>query len=420
MSMKTTLTGSKKTQSFCRFCSQNTIKSFLNLGDMHLTGYFPDIDVEIPKKPLNLGKCESCGLVQLVDRSSISELYGKEYGYESNLNSSMKNHLQKTAQYLEKRFNLTLNDYVLDIASNDGTLLSGYRKVKEITGIDPIVDYLNNHYPESSIKISSFFSAEAVQERIIHKFKMITSFSVFYDLDDPIRFAIDVEKLLTPDGVWVLEQSYLPSMFNTLGFDTICHEHLLYLTLTDLHNIAQSAGLKIFDVRLNEVNGGSFQVYVCKADNKILSINPFVKWLINWEKESEVASFENCLIFASNVQKFAQDFRKLLQSYKDSDFHIFGLGASTKGNVLLQFCGLGDLLVDIGEINPKKFNKYTPGTKIKIINEEKYLGKIASDMSKHLGVILPWHFKNSIKISAEDYLKNGGILLAPLPFPTIV
>ena len=161
--MESTLTGSINPQSLCRFCSQNTIKSFLNLGDMHLTGYFPDIDIEIPKKPLNLGKCESCGLVQLVDRSSSSELYGKEYGYESNLNSSMKDHLQKTAQYLEKRFNLTQNDHVLDIASNDGTLLSGYSTVKEITGIDPIIDYLNNHYPESSIKISSFFSAKAVQ-----------------------------------------------------------------------------------------------------------------------------------------------------------------------------------------------------------------------------------------------------------------
>jgi hypothetical protein len=387
---------------------------------MHLTGYFPDIDVEIPKKPLNLGKCDSCGLVQLVDRSSISELYGKEYGYESNLNSSMKDHLKKTARYLENRFNLNRNDHVLDIASNDGTLLSGFTKVRYTTGIDPIIEYVNNLYPRSTIKISSFFSARSVQERNTNKFKLITSFSVFYDLDNPTQFALDVEKLLTPDGVWILEQSYLPSMFNTLGFDTICHEHLLYLTVTDIQNIVQLAGLKIFDVRINEINGGSFQVYVCKTNNQILSVNPFVKWLIEWEKNSEVASFENCLIFASNVRNFALDFRNLLQSYKDNAFHIFGLGASTKGNVLLQFCGLGDLLQDIGEINPKKFDKYTPGTKIKIVNESKYLQKTDADMSKHLGIILPWHFKNSIKRSAESYLNNGGILLAPLPFPAVV
>ena len=418
--MESTLAESKKSQSNCRSCLNGNIKSFLNLGDMYLTGYFPEINIDIPKQPLDLGKCDSCGLVQLVDRSSITELYGKEYGYESNLNESMKTHLQNTARYLEERFNLSVNDYILDIASNDGTLLSGYKNSTKLFGIDPIIGYLNDHYPASAIKVSSFFSKKAMEEYNKNKFKLITSFSVYYDLDDPVQFALDVESVLTDDGVWVLEQSYLPSMINALGFDTICHEHLLYLTLTDLDNIFQKSGLKIFDVKINEINGGSFQVYVCKIKNTTLSINPYVSWLINWEKSSKITSYENCLVFASNVRNFAINFRQLLQTYKDNNFYIFGLGASTKGNVLLQYCNLGDIIIEVGEINPKKFNKYTPGTKIKIVNETKYLGKNNTNMSNYLGIILPWHFKNSIKKSAEEYLNKGGILIAPLPFPTII
>jgi len=418
--MGTNLAESKNQSSYCRSCIEGKIKSFLDLGEMYLTGYFPEVDIEIPKQSLNLGKCDSCGLVQLVDKTPIASLYGEEYGYESNLNDSMKTHLQSTARYLEARFNLNENDFVLDIASNDGTLLAGYKKSKKLFGIDPIISYLNNHYPVSATKISSFFSKKALHEYTQDNFKLITSFSVYYDLEDPVQFAIDIENVLTDDGVWVLEQSYLPSMFNTLGFDTICHEHLLYFTLTDLDNIFKKAGLKIFDVRINDVNGGSFQVYVCKNKNITLDVNPYVNWLISWEKNSKVTSYENCLVFASKVKKFSIEFRELLQKYKDDGYYIFGLGASTKGNVLLQYCNLAGIIEEIGEINPKKFDKYTPGSKIKIVNEAKYLGKQNNRISNHLGIILPWHFKNSIKKSADEYLGNGGILMVPLPFPTII
>lgn len=418
--MGSDLAESKNPSTYCRSCTEGVIKSFLDLGELYLTGYFPEIDTEIPKQALNLGKCDSCGLVQLVDKTPIAGLYGEEYGYESNLNDSMKTHLQNTASNLETRFNLNENDFVLDIASNDGTLLSGYKKSKKLFGIDPIIMYLNNHYPVSATKISSFFSKEALQQYTQNKFKLITSFSVYYDLEDPVQFALDIENVLTEDGVWVLEQSYLPSMFDTLGFDTICHEHLLYFTLTDLYNIFQKSGLKIFDVRINEVNGGSFQVYVCKNTNVLLKVNPYVDWLLRWEKNSKVTSYENCLVFASNVRKFSVEFRELLQKYKDENYQIFGLGASTKGNVLLQYCNLGGIIEEIGEINPKKFDKYTPGSRIKIVNETKYLGKTGTKNSKYLGVILPWHFKNSIKKSASEYLSNGGTLMVPLPFPMVI
>jgi 2-polyprenyl-3-methyl-5-hydroxy-6-metoxy-1,4-benzoquinol methylase len=333
----------------------------------------------------------------------------------------MRTHLQSTARYLENKFELKPGDSVLDIASNDGTFLSGYSIGKfDLVGIDPLIEHLNDFYPKQTIKIRDFFSAKEINKNFSKKFKIITSFSVFYDVNHPIQFTKDIEKLLTPDGVWVLEQSYLPSMIQTLGFDTICHEHLLYLTLNDLENITKQAGLKIFNVKLNKVNGGSFQVYVCRSSSTNYETNPYVNWLLNWEIESGITSLESCLEFGRNIKQYRTYLRNLLFNFKKNKFKIFGLGASTKGNVLIQYCGLSEFISEIGEINPKKFGKVTPGTGIPIVNQKNYFDSSELNFSNHLGVILPWHFENSILNSAENYLSKNGNLLLPLPFPTII
>jgi hypothetical protein len=333
----------------------------------------------------------------------------------------MKLHLQSTAQYIERMFKPTSNDIILDIASNDGTLLSGYSaNTKELIGVDPLIRIFNDMYPKRAIKINEFFSKEAYFSRISQKAKIITSFSVFYDLEDPTKFAQDVENILEDDGVWILEQSYLPMMINTMGFDTICHEHLLYLSLNDFNRIFRQVGLQIFEAKINNVNGGSIQLYVKKSSNINHEISPYVDWLLGWENDSGVNSLENCRLFAKNVEEYSKNLRNLLESYKDLGYYIFGLGASTKGNVLLQYCNLGDLIEEIGEINPKKFGKVTPGTNIRIVNQDKMLGVQNSDTSKQLGLVIPWHFRNSIRNSAEHYLSKGGALLVPLPFPEII
>jgi len=407
--------------SCCRVCGLSTLEDFLELGNLYQTGFFPLKDERVKRSALNLSKCSNCGLVQLLNDSPIEELYGSNYGYESNLNSSMRAHLISTAKSLETKFNLTAGDAILDIASNDGTFLSGYTPdLYEIVGIDPLIDHLNDFYPENTLKIKKFFSSTEVNKCIDRKFNLITSFSVFYDLNNPVQFSKDIENLLAPEGVWVLEQSYLPSMFQTLGFDTICHEHLLYLTLSDLENITRRSGLKIFNVLINDVNGGSFQVYVCRSTSKTHQMNPYVQWLLNWEINSGITSLENCIIFSENVKRFKKELRNLLSDFKQNGFSIFGLGASTKGNVLLQYCELSEFVATIGEINPKKFGKVTPGSNIPIVNQKLLLETAEHDMSKSLGIILPWHFRNSITKSAEIYLEKKGSLLLPLPFPTVI
>jgi hypothetical protein len=405
----------------CRICTSQNIESFLDLGVLALTGKYADPGISIDKQPLNLGKCLNCGLVQLMDNFVNTDLYGAGYGYESHLNNSMKSHLQSTAKYIENRFKPSKNDIIVDVASNDGTLLSGYYvDAKKLIGIDPLINIFANKYPDSAVKINEFFSKEAYFKNADQKAKIITSFSVFYDLEDPIKFSQHIENILEEDGVWVLEQSYLPTMISSLGFDTICHEHLLYLSLSDFDRIFKQVGLEIFEAKLNNINGGSIQLYVKKSTNSSYTVSPYVEWLLHWENSSGVNSFDSCKVFAKNVKDYSLRLRKLIESYKDLGYFIFGLGASTKGNVLLQYCNLGELIEEIGEVNPKKFGKVTPGTNIPIVNQDKLIGPQNLDTTNQLGLIIPWHFRNSIKNSAEHYLSKGGSLLVPLPFPEII
>jgi hypothetical protein len=405
----------------CRICTSQNIESFLDLGVLALTGKYADPGTSIDKQPLNLGKCLNCGLVQLMDNFINTDLYGAGYGYESHLNNSMKSHLQSTAKYIENRFKPSKNDIIVDVASNDGTLLAGYSMdSKKLIGIDPLINIFVDKYPSGAIKINDFFSKEAYFKSADQKAKIITSFSVFYDLEDPIKFSQHIENILEDEGVWVLEQSYLPMMISSLGFDTICHEHLLYLSLSDFDRIFKQVGLEIFEAKLNDVNGGSLQLYVKKSTNSSHAVSPYVEWLLHWENSSGVSSFESCKVFAKNVKDYSFRLRKLIESYKDLGYFIFGLGASTKGNVLLQYCNLGELIEEIGEVNPKKFGKVTPGTNIPIVNQDKLIGPQNLDATNQLGIIIPWHFKNSIKNSANDYLSKGGSLLVPLPFPEII
>jgi hypothetical protein len=405
----------------CRICTSQNIESFLDLGVLALTGKYADPGISIDKQPLNLGKCLNCGLVQLMDNFVNTDLYGAGYGYESHLNNSMKSHLQSTAKYIENRFKPSKNDIIVDVASNDGTLLSGYSvDAKKLIGIDPLINIFANKYPDGAVKINEFFSKEAYFKNADQKAKIITSFSVFYDLEDPIKFSQHIENILEEDGVWVLEQSYLPTMISSLGFDTICHEHLLYLSLSDFDRIFKQVGLEIFEAKLNNINGGSIQLYVKKSTNSSYTVSPYVEWLLHWENSSGVNSFDSCKVFAKNVKDYSLRLRKLIESYKDLGYFIFGLGASTKGNVLLQYCNLGELIEEIGEVNPKKFGKVTPGTNIPIVNQDKLIGPQNLDTTNQLGLIIPWHFRNSIKNSAEHYLSKGGSLLVPLPFPEII
>lgn len=371
----------------CRICNSNYLDKIIDLGNLYLTGIFPKPNEQVDKSPLELCRCEKCGLVQLLHTYNLSKMYGNSYGYHSSLNKSMVNHLKDIVKYIENKININKNDYILDIGSNDCTLLKQYNKGIRF-GIDPTAEKFSKYYPKNITPIYDFFPSNKLNEYIgNNKFKIITSIACFYDLEDPVYFAKSIYDLLDDNGIWIIEQSYLFSMIQSLSFDTICHEHLEYYGLQQIKYIADLSNLKIIDINFNNVNGGSFLVTLCKKESQLEILKKdLINIILNCEKDI------NC---KKTFDKFSQDVvecKENINNFINKKNGIIGYGASTKGNVLLQYCGIDNkILPYILEVNKDKFGHETPGTKIPIINEN----KINKEDFNYL-FVLPWHFKDNI------------------------
>lgn len=401
----------------CRICGGDALDEILDLGDLALTGVFLPDGSNVPKEPLKLIRCIKCGLVQLAHNFQQSSLYTSAYGYESHLNTSMIHHLHRKARILEKAFLKDLKrPIVVDIASNDGTFLSGYARIDSVKiGVDPLIDVFSNCYPEEAIKIQSFFSKEQFWVASSEPANLVTSLSVIYDLEDPIRFARDVSAILAEGGIWHFEQSYLPSMLATKSFDTICHEHLLYLSLRDISRILSAAGMQIIDASLNSTNGGSIAV-TAKKTSEAVRVTPFVNFLLQAEDSGGITDGSKLSIFASETLSFVAQLRKILTEYKAMNYEIFGMGASTKGNVILQTAGLDGATVSaIAEVNPRKFGLQTPGSCIDIVSESILQ---SNEFEKLLVLVLPWHFRENLMSKIEKFIEPGKAL-AMFPLPQI-
>jgi len=344
-----------KTISKCRICGGNELLSVMSVGVQALTGVFPKSAEELITSGLvELVQCSSvggCGLVQLKQSYDLSEMYGMNYGYRSGLNSSMVKHLQAKVKKILASGVLQPGDIVIDIGSNDATTLRSYPENQyKLVGIDPTGIKFNSYYPPEIMLVPEFFSADAVAKAVNNKkAKVITSFSMFYDLEDPIAFACEIEGSLADEGVWIFEQSYLPAMLRTNSFDTICHEHLEFYALKQINWIAKKAGLKVLDVEFNDINGGSFSITAAKVSSKF---EP------NTEKLEKILADESALgldttkafdEFKLRVEVARKELMNFLEKAKSEGKSVCGLGASTKGNVLLQYYGIDSgLLSAIG------------------------------------------------------------------------
>ena len=391
----------------------------LSLGHQALTGVFPKSASEhVTEGPLDLVWCPESGLLQLKHTYESSEMYGDNYGYRSGLNQSMVDHLTSKVRYLERLVPLTSGDVVLDIGSNDCTTLKAYerRDIRRI-GIDPTGKKFANYYPADVKLVPDFFSAEAYHSVMDKPAKIITSIAMFYDLDAPISFAQQIERCLADDGVWHFEQSYMPSMLRLNSYDTICHEHLEYYSLGVVDKILSAAGLKIVDVIMNNINGGSFAVTATKVSNSSRKVNhAVVNWMLEQEDRMGINTPRPYRDFEERVFRHREDLVRLIRALVADGKKVFGYGASTKGNVVLQFCGLtvSDIPV-IAEVNPEKFGRVTPGTHIPIVSEAE-----ARAMKPDYFLVLPWHFKDGILRREKDYLASGGKFIFPFPEIEIV
>ncbi len=397
----------------CRSCSSKKLIECLDLGQQSLTGVFlSSKSQKISSGRLKLIFCDNCKLLQLSENFNQNEMYGENYGYKSSLNPTMVDHLKSKAIKLQMIAKLSSGDTIIDIGSNDGTFLSFFKKNYKLIGVDPTILKFQNDYKKNIIKIPNFFSKYNLNKYLLKKkAKLITSISMFYDLEEPLKFAREIYDCLDKDGIWHFEQSYMPMMIKNVSYDTICHEHLEYYSLKSTKYILSKTDFKIIDIQLNKINGGSFAVTVAKKKSKRFKKSKLVDWL---QKKEDIYNFNNLKTiksFALNVHKHKKLFKDLILNLNDMGKKVIGYGASTKGNVILQFCGIGDKLMPyIVDVNPYKRNKYTPGTKIKIINDEDFKKKDFDYM-----VALPWHFRDFIIEKEKKYLKKGKKIIFPLP-----
>jgi hypothetical protein len=344
-------------------------------------------------------------------------MYGANYGYRSGLNQSMVRHLEAKVRQLQAMVKLRTGDVVLDIGSNDGTLLKSYRHdgLQRI-GIDPTGAKFKQFYSSEIQLVCDFFSQRNFEAVASEKARIVTSIAMFYDLADPVAFARQIAAILADDGIWHFEQSYMPSMLRTKSYDTICHEHLEYYSIAVVRKVLEAAGLKVLDVQMNSVNGGSFAVTAAKKTSRYRADSPMICWLLEQEKRMGIDTPRPFREFEDHVFRHREDLRRLIRALVQDGKRIIGYGASTKGNVLLQFCGLGpDEIPAIADVNPDKFGCVTPGTHIPIVSEEE-----ARALEPDFFLVLPWHFKSGIVEREREFLENGGKMIFPFPEIEIV
>lgn len=403
----------------CRICGNPRLVTVIDLGSQALSGRFPKKDdPDPPKAPLVLVKCdnatnpEACGLVQLKHSADPGEMYGNEYGYRSGINKTMSDHLAGIVEKAKGMVSLNTGDIVLDIGSNDSTLLKSYNRsdIRRI-GIDPGGEQFRKYYPAEIRLVSDFFTAGNFTSVFPgEKAKIITSIAMFYDLEDPMTFVRNIRDVLHKDGVWVLEQSYLPTMLEMNSFDTICHEHLEYYAFHQIDWMLKKNGLKAIGIEFNFINGGSFRLSVTHVDSSLKPDSGAISTVVKREQDLRLDTMEPYRDFCNRVEDIRTRLTAVLRNQKEKGKKIYVYGASTKGNVLLHYFGIdSSLITAAAERNPEKWGSRTPGTNIPIVSEEE------ARASADYFLALPWHFKSEFLERESAFRKKGGQFIFPLP-----
>jgi len=325
----------------------------------------------------------------------------------------MVDHLKNIATISQKHVVLKKNDLIIDIGSNDGTLLNFFSPDKLILiGVDPTAHKFKKNYKKGIHIFSDFFPSRQFKKKFSNKkAKIIYSIAMFYDLDKPYDFVKEIYEGLDEKGIWVLEQSYLPVMLNQLAYDTICHEHLEYYGLRQIKWIFDRVGLKIIYINFNDTNGGSFQIIAAKHKHPFPEIKNSIKKILNNERKQGIYSLMRYKRFEKKIKQHKNALIDLIYKLKKENKKVFGYGASTKGNVLLQYCKFGPQDIPyIADVNEDKYGSYTPGTHISIIPEEQALS-----MKPDYFLVLPWHFKKNVLKRQKHFSALGGKFIFPLP-----
>jgi len=414
-----------KTRQTCRICGC-PLKEIIDLGKHHLVGYVGEGHSPIQRKvPLVLCYCDTesnengCGLVQL-KHTTPGELMYPRYFYRSGINTTMTNHLhsivdQITAFFIREGSGIEDSDTIIDIGCNDGTSLKYWasKGYNNLYGFDPAENMLEFSKKSGANITTSYFNLENVGRVKAFDAKVITSIAMFYDLEDPNEFVRDISVTLDSKGLWVFEQSYLPSMLEQNAFDTICHEHLEYYSLSTVQKLLARHGMEVVDVYLNDINGGSFQVHAShrNAFKRTLEAKARIQSLLEREFEMEIDTGEAFRLFENRVNKNNESLSSFLKQAKKEGKTVYAYGASTKGAITLQVCGItSDLIKGCADRNPMKWGTEIIGTGIPIVSED----EARADNPDYF-LVLPWHFMEEFDKREKEFRDHGGKWIVPIP-----
>jgi len=391
----------------CRSCWSDNLVEFLDLGNQYLSDFRVD-NSKPPQCPLVAVICEDCMLVQLRHTATSSDMYHENYGFKSGVSNSIKDDLKDIVS--------TALEYYdgprtwLDIASNDGTLLSFVPDGIYRTGIDPIKKYCKEAEKHANEIINNFFDARLIEG----KYDVVTSISCFYDMDDPNEFVSGVASAMNEDGIWVIQQNYLLPTLQLNAVDNFCAEHLEYYTLLSLEPLLRRHGLQVIDLSTSMVNGGSLRTIVAKQGIYEPSSNVEAQRDIEAKANlHELAPYQQ---FATDVHQNLQELKTFIDEKNEAGKTVFILAASTRGSTIWQTAGITEKDVPYAvERNPEKVGKYFNAVGMPIISEEE-----ARELKPDYMVIGPWFFWEEIVKREQEYIASGGKLVIPLPKLQIV
>lgn len=409
----------------CRICGSSSLAKVIDLGEQYLQGSFVKEGKELPplrKIPTALVRCNpcldehACGLLQM-EHSVPPEILYSAYWYRSGTNQTMRDHLAGIAEEAASMICRPVAR-VLDIGCNDGTLLKCYPKEFVKYGVDPS-DVASEIEGDIRVVRGLFPSEKLNQEIGNEKFDILSSIAMFYDLEDPVGFVRSIKDMMSDDGIWVFEMSYMPTMLQMNSYDTICHEHLEYYSLAVIEHILRKVGMKLVKVALNDINGGSIRCHATHKSNfshDRMDYQQRIAALRREEFDLALDTDKPYRFFQDRIDAHRQELSSLLKKLKGEGKKIHIYGASTKGNTILQWCGIDNTLIDFAaERNPDKYGAKTLGTDIPIISEAE-----SRAMKPDYYLVLPWHFKPEFLEREQEALSRGVGFIFPLPNVEVV